>query len=262
MSELLVSAGSQSFSAFGLEVINEQPVTLTNSTPPDPVTPIGTVTAVGSPADDIIRAISSTDPTIFTIDAGDGNDTITGGAGNDVLSGGNGNDIITGSGGDDQLRGQAGDDRLLGGDGSDNLAGEAGNDRIEGGAGDDIIQGGGGVDILTGGAGKDTFRFKKGSTGGPARNQADRIRDFNPKDDQILLESTLQGMNLETVGELSEESFKVVESLSELTDDETAKIIYVSGTGTVYGTKSNGDLVALLRLDGAPNITAADFEIF
>ncbi|MCU0525789.1 MAG: hypothetical protein MUF72_13285 [Elainella sp. Prado103] len=262
MSELLVTPGSQSFPSFGLEIINEQPVTLTNSILPEPLTPPGTVTAVGSPVDDIIQAISLTDPTIFTIDAGEGNDRVTGGAGADILSGGGGNDVINGSGGNDQLRGQAGDDRLFGGDGNDNLAGAAGIDRIEGGSGDDIIQGGGGVDILSGGAGKDTFRFRKGSTGGARRNQADRIRDFNPQDDQILLEGTLQSMNFETTGRLSRQDFKVVESLSDLSDSETAKIIYDSSTGTVYGTRSNGSLVALLRLDGAPNVTAADFEIF
>ncbi|PCI02381.1 MAG: hypothetical protein COB78_13430 [Hyphomicrobiales bacterium] len=63
--------------------------------------------------------------TRFTIDGGDGNDTITGTSANDRIRGGDGNDTITGAGGDDTLFGQDGDDTIIwnAGDGKDTVDG-------------------------------------------------------------------------------------------------------------------------------------------
>ncbi len=81
-----------------------------------------------------------------TIDAGDGDDTITSfGAG----------DTIFGGDGDDSILGGDGDDSILGGDGDDIVDGEAGNDTIIGGDGRDVITGGPGMDSLLGGDGND-----------------------------------------------------------------------------------------------------------
>ncbi len=262
MSELIVSAGTQSFSDFGLQVINEQPVTLTNSIAPPPLTPPGTVSAVGSSAAETIRAISSTDPTIFTIQGEAGNDIIAGAAGNDILFGGDGEDDVFGLAGDDQIQGNDGDDLLSGGDGNDNLAGQAGSDIISAGAGNDIIQGGGGVDRLTGGAGKDTFVFRKGSTGGADKSAADRITDFAPADDTIQFQGTLQNLGLDP-GKLARSQFQSVENVSDLGSDlGSARIIYEESTGLVYGVRTNGTEVALVQLAKNLTITAADFEIF
>lgn len=262
MSELIVSSGSQSLTDYGLEVINEQPVTLTNALYQAPFTPAGTVSAIGSEAKDTIRAIASTSPLSFTVFAKAGDDAIAGGEINDFLYGEDGNDTISGAGGDDQIQGNAGDDALLGGDGNDNLAGQAGDDTIQGGAGNDTIQGGGGVDVLTGGAGKDTFVFRKGSTGGSDKASADRITDFTPADDTIKFQGTLQNFGWDA-GKLSKAEFKSVEQLADLEDDlGSAKIIYEQKTGLVYGIRDNGNEVILLQLGKNLPITAADFEIF
>lgn len=64
----------------------------------------------------------------ITIDARDGDDTVTGGGGNDSLIGGDGDDSITAGAGDDTLRGDAGADTLIGGAGSDTFIGGTGDD--------------------------------------------------------------------------------------------------------------------------------------
>lgn len=99
-----------------------------------------------------------------SVDAGDGNDTIRGGDGNDTIrgrggddriEGGNGNDSVSGEGGDDDLSGGAGVDSLAGGLGNDKMSGDDGNDLVSGDDGDDSIQGGSGRDTLNGGNGRD-----------------------------------------------------------------------------------------------------------
>ena len=99
-----------------------------------------------------------------SVDAGDGNDTIRGRDGNDTIrgrggddriEGGNGNDSCNGEGGDDDLSGGAGVDSLAGGLGNDKMSGDDGNDLVSGDDGDDSIQGGSGRDTLNGGNGRD-----------------------------------------------------------------------------------------------------------
>ena len=99
-----------------------------------------------------------------SVDAGDGNDTIRGRDGNDSIrgrsgddriDGGNGNDSCSGEGGDDDLSGGAGVDSLGGGLGNDKMSGDDGNDLVSGDDGDDSIQGGSGRDTLSGGNGRD-----------------------------------------------------------------------------------------------------------
>ena len=99
-----------------------------------------------------------------SVDAGDGNDSIRGGDGNDSIrgrsgddriDGGNGNDSCSGEGGDDDLSGGAGVDSLAGGIGNDRMSGDDGNDLVSGDDGDDSIQGGSGRDTLSGGNGRD-----------------------------------------------------------------------------------------------------------
>ena len=100
----------------------------------------------------------------FTIDVGNGNDSIRGGDGNDSIrgragddriDGGNGNDSCSGEGGNDDLSGGAGVDILAGGLGNDKMSGDDGNDLVSGDDGDDSIQGGKGRDTLSGGNGRD-----------------------------------------------------------------------------------------------------------
>jgi Ca2+-binding RTX toxin-like protein len=280
MSELIVQPGAQSLPDFRLEIINNQPVRVVNSLPPAPQTAPGVVEAEGSPVADTIRALSITDPTIFVINAGGGDDIVSTAAAADSISGGDGNDVISVGGGNDVARGNAGNDQILGfdgrdfligsdgddvidgGPGDDELAGEAGNDRLSGGDGNDLLRGGGGRDLLTGGAGRDTFRFARGSTGGTDRRQADVITDFDPASDTIELQSSLKNLGFD-VGRLRSSDFRVVNRISQLEADATAQIVYERRTGLVYLNRADGQNVILLQLSNRPSdLSASDFEIF
>jgi Ca2+-binding RTX toxin-like protein len=145
------------------------------------VTGNGDDTITGSP--DLAVTIDAGDgnDTITTfaladmIQAGDGNDTVNAGMGNDIIDAGDGDDIVNGEDGDDIIFGDDGDDlvnggagldTITGGDGADvlngdgdvdSLIGDLGNDIINGGAGDDVAFGGGGNDSLNGDDGTDSL---------------------------------------------------------------------------------------------------------
>lgn len=108
--------------------------------------------------------------------AGAGTHLVFGLAGNDNISGGTGRNVDLGSGFNQTQRAEQSvllDNILFGGDG---------DDRLRGLDGDDYLAGGLGNDVLEGGAGRDTFVFESGK---------DRILDFSPEVDQILLDEGL-----------------------------------------------------------------------
>lgn len=123
-------------------------------------------------------------------------DTIWGLAGRDTLNGADGNDILYGGTGKDRISGGDGDDLLIGGGGrdtgwqtesgssanADKLFGQNGDDKLWGGAGSDRLSGGAGNDTLWGGSGRDTFVFSA---------DKDRIVDFDPMVDTLLLDTDL-----------------------------------------------------------------------
>jgi Ca2+-binding RTX toxin-like protein len=76
----------------------------------------------------------------FTIDAGNGNDSVVGGSGNDFITGGNGNDTLTGLAAADSLDGGQGNDVVTGGDGNDEFHTGTDNERdtLNGGNGENI----------------------------------------------------------------------------------------------------------------------------
>ncbi len=99
----------------------------------------------------------------------------------DRLSGGSQAEEIQGYKGDDELSGGAGDDALVGGEGDDDLLG---------GQGDDELNGGPGVDTLVGGPGADRFVIDIDPDflmTIPTRSGPDRIFDFQPDDDVVVL---------------------------------------------------------------------------
>ena len=285
MSEVLIPASTVARTQFGLKIINEQPVRI-SQTPPDPK-----VTAIGTPGRDNFQVVSTSSTNPFTIQAGasddtivtaagadtvlgeagndsittsGGNDTISGGDGNDFLTAGDGNDFVTGDAGDDQLFGDSGDDFLSGGAGNDTIQGGAGNDRLLGGAGNDILRGEAGNDILTpgagrdtmsGGAGRDRFRFDAGSTGG---KRLDKIEDFNPKQDIIeLSRKLLPGSGLK---QLKKSDFAVVDSIDSA--NSTAKLIYEKSSGTVFYNPTKGVEVPLFEMKADLNVSASNFKLF
>jgi len=113
-----------------------------------------------------------------------GDDRLRGGAHNDKLRGGKGNDRLVGGAGDDRLYGGPGRDVLYGGVGDDWLYGGKNRDRLVGGVGDDRLSGGPGRDSLTGGPGRDRFLLLHPAT---EAGDADRIRDFDPRHDRLIL---------------------------------------------------------------------------
>jgi Tol biopolymer transport system component len=88
----------------------------------------------------------------------------------------------------DTLSGESGADRLDGDGFSNRLVGQGGNDSLSGAAGDDRLFGGAGKDALTGGAGRDAFVF---DTRPHTRTNADKVRDYEVKDDSIFLDNAV-----------------------------------------------------------------------
>lgn len=300
MSELIVTPGSGDPPGsgiqpeYGLQVISEQPILLQRS----PISPPGTINAVGSAANDYIASLNPLDPTVYTIAGGDGADTLSGAAGADVIDGGAGNDLLLGGASDDILQGGfgtdtvdggIGNDNLQGGDGNDVVIGASGIDLLDGGAGNDVLDGGPGADVLlggpgadrliggpgndqlqggpgrdtlTGGAGRDRFRFERGSTGTTRRQQirgkVDLITDFKPAGDLIQLDRRLLKGQVKS-GKLQAQDFEAVREFSANTD---AKIIYERSTGLVYFNPNKGSPVILLQLDRNLAVGAGNFEIF
>ena len=85
------------------------------------------------------------------------------------------------------IAGLGGKDKLSGLGGNDTLDGGAGNDRLRGGDGDDLLIGGGGKDKMTGGAGRRPVPVQRAAV---AKN-ADKITDFTPGEDLILLDDRI-----------------------------------------------------------------------
>jgi len=75
----------------------------------------------------------------WTVNTGEGNDTITGSAGADTITSNDGADSITAGGGNDVITSGDGDDTVLGGTGNDTLTVGNGADTVGGGAGVDSI---------------------------------------------------------------------------------------------------------------------------
>jgi hypothetical protein len=221
MSELIIQPGDPTgiFDDFGLSVISQQPIVLRVPPTASP----GTIEIIGSADSDVIQPLSADLPTALTVEGNDGNDTVVGGLGNDLIDGG---------------RGQ---------------------DNLSGGAGNDTVVGGRDRDTLTGGEGEDDFVFERRSTGGRRKRDADRITDFTPEDDTILLDSRLlRGADL-PAGKLKRKNFAAVDKISA---DVTKEIVYERSTGFVIYNQPNGPDIFLLKLDRGLNIKAADFEIF
>ncbi|MEO1621449.1 MAG: hypothetical protein AAFU53_10525, partial [Cyanobacteria bacterium J06632_3] len=205
----------------------------------------------GTEGDDTIAALEG-DDTVFgqggddNIDGGSESDRLFGGTGNDTISGGSEADRLAGNEGDDILMGDSGDDKLFAGAGSDILAGGSGKDRLFGGedrdiligdsgndflageAGNDVLMGVTGRDVLVGGEGADLFVFGVGDGN-------DLIRDFEVGIDKIGLVD----------GELTFADITITQS----------------GTRTVLGVASTGEVLAALKGVDASSLTENSFEI-
>lgn len=151
--------------------------------------------------------------------------TIQGSSGNDLIRALGGNDTVYGNAGNDTILGGNGNDRLFGGAGNDMLDGGAGSDRLFGDAGNDILSGGLGNDFLTGGSGRDSFLFNTA----PGRNNVDKILDFSPADDTILLDRSVYTAFAST-GTIAASAFHV----GTFARDALDRIIYDQRSGSLF----------------------------
>ncbi|HXG47068.1 MAG TPA: hypothetical protein VNO52_05540, partial [Methylomirabilota bacterium] len=220
-----------------------------------------------------------------------GNNSLNGGGGNDTLGGGLGNDTINGGAGIDwvsfdralapvnvnlslttaQNTGQGLDvilntENLRGSRFGDFLIGAAGNNTINGGPGNDTIVGLAGNDTLIGEGGMDAFVF---NTAPNATTNVDRIVDFTPGTDKIVLDATVFAA-FTTNGAVSSANFRSGGSPLEAADADDFLIYQRTGSGAgklFYDADGNGAGAKVqiasftLRSGVGPTLTAGDFII-
>ncbi|NJK54417.1 MAG: hypothetical protein HC936_19565 [Leptolyngbyaceae cyanobacterium SU_3_3] len=133
------------------------------------------------------------------------------------------------------LDGGVGTNNLRGGSGSDFLDGEGATDTLIGGSGNDTLNGGegAGTDILTGGSGSDRFLFDMNRPLNSGDN-FDKITDFTPGSDKIVLDKTTFTALASGPGGLLASDFEVVDSVFDI-QFSNAKIVY--HRGTLFTTK-------------------------
>lgn len=148
---------------------------------------------------------------------------------------------------------------LIGSSFADWIQGNNGDDHLEGGAGDDTLVGGLGYDNLRGDSGRNTFIFNTPL----AEGSFDQITDFRPGEDRIQLSRSVFDL-LPPGSTLAPDAFKV----GVLADSPRQRILYGTITGSIvgglwYDSDGSGGAspVLLARIDGAPPLSAADFQI-
>src|SRR5262249_42271940 len=149
-----------------------------------------TITArVGNDVVTLNNPANPTGLTGITVNAGDGDDTVTTLAGLPTavtFNGGDGNDYLSAAG----AAGAAG---LNGGTGNDGLIGGAGNDVLSGGDGEDVLDGRGGSNSLDGGAGADTV-LVSGTSGPDTITTTHGVGTFNITGGLSAGTNTITGM--------------------------------------------------------------------
>lgn len=174
------------------------------------------------------------------------------------LGTGNRNDFLVGSQDNDTIDGLTGNDRLWG---------VEGNDFLLGGSGNDILTGGAGNDRMTGGTGSDRFQFNAGTRFSLRRNGSDRITDFTPSLDKILLDkNTFRSLASSLGNGFSVASEFAIVNRPAAAAAQSAKIVYVNTIGALIynqnGSASGfGSGGRFAVLNGNPVLTANDFRI-
>lgn len=151
-----------------------------------------------------------------------------------------------------------GNDTLNGGAGNDVLNGGEGTDTLNGGAGNDTLLGGAGNDILTGGDDSDAFTFNSNAPFVRDDLGVDRIIDFMPGTDKIVLDQT-------TFGAITTAQIAIV-ATDVLAATSSGLITYSTGTGNLFfnqngATSGLGSGARFAVLEGAPILTIADFQV-
>ena len=152
--------------------------------------------------------------------------------------------------------GGAGNDSITGNAAANRLEGGGGEDRISGGLGNDTLVGGAGADVLTGGAGHDSFVFVDAPGD---RGAADRIADFQPGLDRILLDhEAFAGIG--APGPLAATLFAAGRRAAEADD----RVVYDAGTGQLrWDQDGQGGAAAVIfaLLGAGVALTAGDIWV-
>lgn len=151
-----------------------------------------------------------------------------------------------------------GNDEIFGGNGNDILSGSLGNDTIRGEAGNDQLIGGPGNDVLVGGEGADAFLFQSIRPFQSEDFGRDRLLDFAPNTDKIILDQT-------AFGPLTPAQIAFV-ATDALAETSSGSIVYSQSSGRLFfnangTTPGLGSGALFARLQTAPSLTANDFVI-
>ncbi|MCH2047489.1 MAG: hypothetical protein MK289_03030 [Trichodesmium sp. ALOHA_ZT_67] len=156
---------------------------------------------------------------------------------------------------------------MIGNNGKDILTGGSGNDTLLGGGGDDELIGGSGNDLLNGGSGDDKFIYSSRKAFNRKTFGKDRIANFAPGSDKIILDKTTFTSLDSTAGESfsNDSEFEIVTNNS-AASSSSAEIVYVSSTGNLYYNPNGSDAgfgggAQFAKLLGRPALTDSDFLI-
>jgi Ca2+-binding RTX toxin-like protein len=181
----------------------------------------------------------------FTIDGGNGDDTLLGGDADDLLLGGSGNDLVDGNRGNDTARLGTGDDRFEWdpGDGNDVIDGQTGFD---------------GLDFNGSDIGEEIQVSGNGGHGRLTRNVANITQDFDNLEDVVV--RALAGADKLTVNDLRGSGVTNVDLLLAQTaggGDGSADDVIVNGS-------DRRDALTIFKIDGRVDVTglAAKIHIF
>lgn len=154
----------------------------------------------------------------------------------------------------DLIEGTRGDDKILTLRGNDTLKGSHGNDTLIGSGGNDRLFGSYGYDILTGGRGSDRFIIAS------PQQQRDRLRDFNPDQDLIVVYANQFQLDIPSKQSLPEEYF----SLGSQATNSQQRFLYEANSGELRfdadGSDSQFSPVTIARLQGEPEFN--HFHLF
>lgn len=150
--------------------------------------------------------------------------------------------------------------RLTGSQYSNTITGNDGANIITALGGDDVLNGGRGRDYLSGGAGRDTFVFDSRL----ARNEVDRVQDFNSRYDSIHLDNAI----FTRIGSGSEARPSALKSaffrIGTEAKDSNDFIVYNNKTGVLYYDADGSGSRAAVQIATFTNkakLTVLDFFV-
>jgi len=157
--------------------------------------------------------------------------------------------------------GTSGNDRLEGTKDADMIFASRGNDWASGLDGNDELSGGLGLDTLTGGNGQDAFVFNTKAS----KSNADRITDYNVKDDSFWLDDAvfkkLSGTATETEQVMLKRGFFTIGPKAKDKDDY---LVYDSKKGVLYydaDGSGRGKAVEIATISKGLKMTHKDFYV-